>query len=117
MITLLQEPLAETAGNERMTVTIQAVDKVLTGHANHAALPALQLRVVNKSPVLHSTPRHSTSVLTENLEDGKGHEQSPPAHTQNWTCCNHDLDLACSSFVLVLIVVVAIIPSINTFSA
>ena len=53
LLTLLQLALPEVAANHRAAVLINAVGEVLTGHADHASLPPLQVSIVHKIPLLH----------------------------------------------------------------
>ncbi|WP_158305727.1 hypothetical protein [Parasynechococcus marenigrum] len=53
MIILRQLASPEVAGQQRVAVTIHAIGEVLACNANDTTLPALQVAIVNKIPLLH----------------------------------------------------------------
>ena len=53
VVALRQLALPEVAGQQRVAVTIHAIGEVLARHANDTTLPALQVAIVNKIPLLH----------------------------------------------------------------
>ena len=54
MLSLLQLLLPECATEQRVAVLIDAIGEVLTGHADHASFPPLQVSLVNEVPLLHN---------------------------------------------------------------
>ena len=53
VFTLLEQTSSELATSQGMAVLVNAIGEVLTGHADHAAFPALQIFVVDEIPLLH----------------------------------------------------------------
>jgi hypothetical protein len=53
VIALRQLALPQVAGQQRAAVTIHAIGEVLASNANDTTLPALQVAIVNKIPLLH----------------------------------------------------------------
>ena len=53
MIILRQLASPEVAGQQRVAVTIHAIGEVLASNANDTTLPALQVAIINKIPLLH----------------------------------------------------------------
>jgi hypothetical protein len=54
VLTLLQLTSAEVAAQDRAAVLVNAISKVLAGHAAAFALPALKLAFVDEIPFLHA---------------------------------------------------------------
>ena len=71
MLPLLQLSSAQAAAHHRVAVTVHPVDKVLAGHANDTPLPALQIRVVDKIPLLHRPLAINTPVLAQVSSEGQ----------------------------------------------
>ena len=57
MITLVELLLSCVATDNGVAVPVDAISEVLTGHADHAALPTLEFLVVDESPFLHNSPK------------------------------------------------------------
>ena len=64
MLALLQLLLPEVAAHHRVAVLVDAIDEVLAGHADHAALPVLQLAFIDVAPVLHNLPQQYSCTST-----------------------------------------------------
>ena len=60
MVALLELPLPCIATENRAAMAVNAIDKVLTGHAHNTPFPALQVAVVDIIPILHN--RSTASV-------------------------------------------------------
>ena len=54
MIALLKLLLPGVTAEKGVAVLVDAVTKVLTGHADAGPLPALELAVIDKVPFLHA---------------------------------------------------------------
>ena len=54
MLTLLQLTSAEVADQDCAAVLVDAIGKVLAGHADAFAFPALKLAFVDEIPFLHA---------------------------------------------------------------
>ncbi len=77
MVALGQLLLPGAATKNRVTVLVNAIDKVLAGNAETSTVPTVQLTLINKTPLLHnpksaqvpmnagkavgSTPEHSSA--------------------------------------------------------
>ena len=64
MLSLLQLLLPEVAAHHRVAVLVDAIDEVLAGHADHAALPVLQLAFIDIAPLLHNLPQQYNCTST-----------------------------------------------------
>ena len=53
VLALLQLLLPEVAAHHRVAMLVNAIGEVLAGHADHPALPVLQVALVDKIPLLH----------------------------------------------------------------
>ena len=49
----MQLTSAEVAAKDRAAVLVNAISKVLAGHADTRALPTLKLVIVDEIPILH----------------------------------------------------------------
>ena len=63
MFALLQLLLPEVAAHQSVAVLVDPVGEVLASHADAGSLPALELPLVNETPLLHHSCRLSTHVL------------------------------------------------------
>ena len=52
----MQLLLPEVAAHHRVAVLVDAIDEVLPSHADHAALPVLQLAFIDAAPLLRNLP-------------------------------------------------------------
>ena len=84
MLPLLQLSSAQAAAHHRVAVTVHPVSKVLAGHANDTPLPALQIRVVDKIPLLHRPLAINTPVLAQVSSEG---QENMPRRSLEIPCC------------------------------
>ena len=63
MLPLLQLLLPEVAADHRVEVLVDALNEVLTAHADLNACPVLQVALVDTIPLLHHPLFASTSAL------------------------------------------------------